>query len=100
MALYRITYADGSTNDIIGGENFCKEVTKDGGSYQLITPPDKTEEQLAHEARMWRDEELVSTDWVVPVTDHAQHAAYITYRKALRDWPSTSDFPDKRPTLG
>ena len=24
----------------------------------------------------------------------------LTYRTALRDWPSTSDFPDTRPTLG
>ena len=48
----------------------------------------------------WRDLELTSTDWIVPVTDHPKHAAYMTYRKALRDWPSTADFPSKRPVLG
>mgnify|MGYP003671508417 FL=1 len=51
-------------------------------------------------ARLWRDLDLNATDYIVPLTDHPQHAAYITYRAALRDWPSTSDFPDTKPTLG
>ena len=51
-------------------------------------------------ARSWRDQELKESDWIVPTTDHPKHAAYITYRKALRDWPSTADFPNKRPVLG
>lgn len=50
--------------------------------------------------RQWRDDELVSTDWIVPLTDHPQHAAYLAYRQDLRDWPSTTDFPNVRPTLG
>ena len=50
-------------------------------------------------ARLWRDLDLNATDYIVPLTDHPQHAAYITYRAALRDWPSTSDFPDTKPTL-
>ena len=51
-------------------------------------------------ARLWRDLDLNATDYIVPLTDHPQHAAYITYRAALRDWPSTSDFPDTKPELG
>ncbi len=50
--------------------------------------------------RQWRDAELKDTDWIVPLSDHPQRAAYMTYRTALRDWPSTSDFPDTRPELG
>ena len=50
-------------------------------------------------ARSWRDNELASTDWVVPTTDHPQHAEYLVYRQALRDWPATSDFPLVKPTL-
>lgn len=50
-------------------------------------------------AREWRDSELTRTDVFVPLTDHPQHAAYLAYRQALRDWPSTTDFPDTRPTL-
>ena len=52
------------------------------------------------EAREWRDFQLMSSDYIVSITDHSQHAAYITYRAALRDWPSTADFPDTKPTLG
>ena len=59
-----------------------------------------TEEDIKNEARGWRDAELQNTDWVFPLTDHPQHAAYITYRQELRDWPSTGDFPDTQPTLG
>ena len=58
-----------------------------------------TPEEKAEDSRRFRDQELMCSDWIVSVTDHPQHAAYITYRAALRDWPSTSDFPDTKPTL-
>tara|TARA_Y100000814_G_scaffold44372_1_gene27715 strand:- start:754 stop:1035 length:282 start_codon:yes stop_codon:yes gene_type:complete len=51
-------------------------------------------------ARSWRDQELINTDWIISITDHPQHDAYKTYRTKLRDWPSTSDFPDTKPELG
>ena len=54
----------------------------------------------AEEAREWRNEELLGTDYIVQIPDHAQRAAYITYRAALRGWPASSDFPSTRPTLG
>jgi len=50
-------------------------------------------------AKNWRDEELKKTDWICAIPDHGSHAFYMTYRQALRDWPSTSDFPDTKPTL-
>ena len=56
--------------------------------------PADTEENIA---RAWRDQELRDTDWVIPITDHSDRAAYITYRQLLRDWPSTTDFPGTRP---
>ena len=59
-----------------------------------------TPESIAVDARRWRDVELGDTDRIVPLTDHPQHAAYITYRAALRAWPGTSDFPATKPTLG
>jgi len=58
--------------------------------------------RLANEselAKMWRDSELKNTDWIVPVADHPQYAAYLVYRQALRDWPETEDFPTTRPAL-
>ena len=49
-------------------------------------------------ARAWRDNELQITDWIVPVSDHPQHAAYMAYRTALRDFPADSEnFPATRP---
>ena len=57
-------------------------------------------------ARAWRDQELRESDWIITLTDHPQHSSYVTYRKALRDWPTSKDsdgkalFPDKKPALG
>jgi len=45
-------------------------------------------------AKQWRNTELSDTDWVVPVIDHTQRAAYMTFRQELRDYPSQADFPN------
>jgi hypothetical protein len=58
----------------------------------LITPEQK--------ARRWRDEELTRTDIAATVSDYPNADAILAYRQALRDWPSTSDFPDTRPEVG
>ncbi len=58
----------------------------------LLTPEQK--------ARTWRDNELTRTDVAATVSDYPNADAYIAYRTALRDWPSTEDFPATRPTLG
>ena len=50
------------------------------------------------DARVWRNKELEDTDWIIPITDHSSRASYITYREALRDWPSTDSFPETKPT--
>ena len=67
---------------------------------EYFEPRASTTEEIAGMARDWRDGELLATDYIVPLSDHPQHAAYITYRAALRAWPSTSDFPATRPTVG
>lgn len=61
--------------------------------------PDWPDEVKAEEARLWRDKELSDSDWVASIPDHGMHTSYMAYRTALRDWPSTSDFPDTKPTL-
>jgi hypothetical protein len=43
--------------------------------------------------------ELINTDYIITLIDHPDRAATLAYRVALRDWPSTSDFPDTKPTL-
>ena len=67
------------------------------GTWELSpTPEPPTAEETA---RGWRDIELMNTDFIVGVTDHPQHSDYMAYRVALRNWPSTSDFPTTKPTL-
>ena len=70
---------------------------------QRETPPVDTSlwsnEAKQDFAKNWRDEELKKTDWICAIPDHGLHVSYMTYRQALRDWPTTSDFPDTKPTL-
>lgn len=69
----------------------------DSGTHKIETSgrlPNDAEKAIA-----WRNSELLGTDWVVPTTDHPQHAEYLTYRQALRDWPDSVDFPTTRPVL-
>jgi len=58
----------------------------------------KTTEELEAEAIQWRDLELQATDFIVPLTDFPNHTAWITYRQTLRDWTTTEDFPNIKPT--
>ena len=69
-----------------------------GYSNGTFTPPVKSQEELETEGRFWRDTELKRTDFIVPLTDYPNHAAWITYRQQLRDWTATADFPNTKPT--
>ena len=90
-------------NSDVRVDNLTQEPSK-GWSYdgKVFLPIDDfvQESKIKEEAKKWRNQELKDTDWLVPVADHPQRAAYLVYRQALRDWPSTSEFPDTRPTLG
>ena len=68
--------------------------------YELFVAPTPVEPTAEEEARMWRNGELSASDFIVPLSDHPQRAAYMTYRTALRNWPSTDAFPATKPTLG
>lgn len=65
----------------------------------------KSEENLASEERYWRNRELNRSDIELnKVQDSDSNAKgsvadWRSYRKALRSWPESSDFPDstKRP---
>ena len=49
--------------------------------------------------RLWRNRELEETDKIAQIPDWPNRDKYLAYRTKLRDWPSTSDFPDTKPTL-
>ena len=60
----------------------------------VFTAPVKTLEEKTAEEKRWRDNELQASDFIVPLTDHPKHAAYMTYRQELRDYPAQQDFPN------
>jgi len=60
----------------------------------VFAAPVKTLEEKTAEEKEWRDYELKGSDFIVPLTDHPQHADYITYRQELRDYPAQQDFPN------
>jgi hypothetical protein len=62
--------------------------------------PEPTAEEIATDARAWRDSELRATDQASQTPDWPNRDNILTYRTALRDWPSTADFPSKKPVLG
>ena len=91
--------ADGNiTNPCLkGSEDFVKATFSHYEAYEAPSVPALTAEQ---EARRWRDEELIATDIASQTPDWPNRDNIITYRAALRDWPSTADFPDTKPELG
>ena len=60
----------------------------------VFSAPVKTLEEKTAEEKFWRDSELQASDFIVPLTDHPQHTAYMTYRQELRDYPAQEDFPN------
>ena len=60
----------------------------------VFSAPVKTLEEKTAEEKFWRDDELKASDFIVPLTDHPQHAAYMTYRQELREYPAQEDFPN------
>ena len=95
---YNIKDADGNITNTINAD--AEFVEANFEHYELYVAPTPVETTAEEEGRMWRDMELSSSDYIVPLSDHPQRDAYITYREALRQWPSTEDFPATRPELG
>jgi len=94
---------DGITNTMISSLEFAIAAfpVAEGYSHEEFVPEEITllATEVAVNAKDWRNKELKSSDWIVQIPDHPEKAAYTTYRVALRDWPSTSDFPATKPTL-
>ena len=95
---YIIKDADGNITNTINAD--AEFVEANFEHYELYVAPTPAEPTAEEEGRMWRDGELGSTDYIVPLSDHPQRDAYITYREELRQWPSTDAWPATRPELG
>ena len=97
MAIIKIV-KDGVENQIIGDLDWAKSVYPDH-TCEVVDEPTSEDQTTEQQAREWRNSELVRTDSLFGLTDHPDHSKIVDYRKALRDWPSTSDFPDTLATL-
>jgi len=53
--------------------------------------PDATDVQKLEQVRLWRDAELVRTDWTQVADAPVDASAWAVYRQALRDLPDTID---------
>ena len=103
MSTIKITNLDGNyVNQIIGDLASAEEVYPNHQYEEIVTPEITMEDMMTDEekARLWRDEELSGTDAASQTPDWPNRDNILTYRVALRDWPSTSDFPDTKPVLG
>ena len=103
MADIKITKG-GVSNTISGSMAFAQEAypPSQGYSHEDVTPTPSSEELTEitkQEARIWRDSELYRTDPLSLLTDHPKKTEIAAYRVKLRDWPSTSDFPDTQPVM-
>ncbi len=105
MAAYSIKESDGTVINpaALGSLDFFKKIYPDK-VIEKVEPPTPSSSTLAEmkkgEERIWRNNELDKTDTLYLLDDYPDKDKLKAYRQALRDWPSTSDFPDTRPTIG
>ncbi len=91
MPTFIIKESGAEVNRIVASAEFVADNYEE---YELA--PVSAEEKNA-EGRAWRDSELERTDIMSQTPDWPNRDDWLTYRTTLRDWPSTSDFPDTRP---
>lgn len=96
---YNILDAEGGNviNTIVADAEFVEANFDHYELYVAPTPPTPSAEDSA---RQWRDIELHMTDRAAQTPDWPNRDNILTYRQALRDWPSSEQFPDTRPTMG
>lgn len=96
---YNILDAEGGNviNTILADADF---VAANFDHYEVWVAPTPAEPTAEEAGRMWRDGELEATDKAAQTPDWPNRDNILTYRQALRDWPSTSNFPATRPELG
>ena len=107
MSTYVIKESNGTIINpgVKGDLNFCK-MAFPGKVIEELKAPEPTAEEITARAvaeeRGWRDGELTRTDTLSLVSDFPKKTELTAYRKALRDWPASADFPDetKRPVMG
>jgi len=93
---------DGVSNFIVADMEFAEKAYPKSEGYDcelVVRNRVITDASKARDARIWRNNELRGTDKMAQIPDFPDRDKYLAYRTKLRDWPSTSDFPDTKPTL-
>tara|TARA_R100000995_G_C3440296_1_gene102954 strand:- start:459 stop:761 length:303 start_codon:yes stop_codon:yes gene_type:complete len=100
MAVIRIT-KDGESNEILATLAWAKSTYPNHTCEDVTNFPSEDDllNQEKTQARRWRDNELERTDTMSLLPDHPKKTEIAAYRVKLRDWPSTSDFPNIPPEL-
>ena len=57
--------------------------------------PDATKEQKMEQLRLWRNAELLATDWTMISDAATDKVAWAEYRQVLRDLPEQNSDPEK-----
>ncbi len=57
--------------------------------------PDATNEQKWEQIKLWRNAELVASDWRMHTDAPTDKVAWATYRQALRDLPAQAGLADE-----
>lgn len=97
MAKFEILNEAGEVeNIIVASFSFVEEnYTNFREVEEPVREPVKTKEEEEIE---WRNSELARTDVLMAASDYPYKEQLTVYRQELRDWPSTEDFPETRPT--
>ena len=78
-------------NTIVADESFVKQHYS---NYEMFVPIIQ-EQDPERVAKLWRNTELRKTDNDIrQFADHPDNSKWLAWRKTLRDWPSTTDFPN------
>jgi len=87
---------------LLSTESSSKRIVPDGKGYPVIEDVVISDENKAVIERAWRDSELVRADIELNKVQDSDRKAVSTvaswreYRKALRDWPESENFPNSR----
>ena len=99
MAIYEIKNDAGEVINTINADEEFVKANFTNYSKKIFEEKKYTDKEAL--GRGWRNGQLTLSD-IDPehLSDHPKHDAWKAWRTALRDWPTTSEFPDTKPTKG
>tara|TARA_E500000331_G_C17150954_1_gene667260 strand:+ start:767 stop:1069 length:303 start_codon:yes stop_codon:yes gene_type:complete len=99
MAIYEIKNDSGEVINTVNADEEFVKANFTNYSKKVFEEKKYTDKEAL--GRGWRNGQLTLSD-IDPehLPDHPKHDAWKAWRTALRDWPTTSEFPDTKPTKG